>query len=98
MTKVTTTALTEFLLARIAEDEEAIGRTRRYLAQGDALIVGNVSRDRVLAECEAKRQIVEQHEANRTDLMRETDTHSWEVRVLARVYAVHPDYEERWSI
>ena len=46
--------LTEFLLARIAQDEEAA----EEVLQWDVVAV---SRHRLLAECEAKRRIIEEH-------------------------------------
>lgn len=57
MTKTTTVTLTEFLLARIAEDEELADRVefRPYVGEG----VPQSLQGRVLAECEAKRRIVE---------------------------------------
>lgn len=77
--------LTDFLLSRITEDEVAtVGHLDVY-----------VQRER--AECEAKRQIVENAERNRTDLMRRCDLYSWEARVLAAVYADHPDYRQEWK-
>ena len=67
--------LTEFLLARIAEDEAAVTGHRGYLvlddvrrieADMDGYIAGDgstaiVGVGRVLAECEAKRRIVTEH-------------------------------------
>lgn len=51
--------LTDFLLARIAEDEtEANVMLRQYREGGD---VASRRWRRVLAECEAKRRIVEEH-------------------------------------
>jgi Family of unknown function (DUF6221) len=55
--------LTEFLLARIAEDEEQ-ARTSEPFRLGVWRIGGRVERtirDHVLAECDAKRRIVEQY-------------------------------------
>lgn len=51
--------ITEFLLARIAEDEAAADRVefRPYLGEGAPELLTA----RVLAECEAKRRIVESH-------------------------------------
>lgn len=96
--------LTEFLFARIAEDEaqarEAIAERKRVTRDGDepddrfaywpdlgapAVVVGG---ERVIAECEAKRRIVE--EAQRA---------IWfpYIRFLAAVYSDHPDYREEWK-
>jgi hypothetical protein len=81
---VKTMNLTEFLLARIAEDEGSPPTCSR-----------------VLADCEAKRRIVERHRSK-------PDTGGWycagcgddwpceDLRDLASVYADHPDYDEAW--
>jgi hypothetical protein len=100
--------LSEFLLARIAEDEAAARaqlelRAKRYPGEiaepGPAYEVDRgwwllADPARVLAECEAKRRIVE----------RVTDvawTGSYAVRdvvlgLLALPYAAHPDYRDEW--
>jgi hypothetical protein len=96
------TALTEFLLARIPEDE-AGAREAQALAniytdpQWHWLVAHNggsrwqqTSHDpaRVLAECEAKRRIVEWC----------SDFMQWPpLYALAAVYADHPDYREEWK-
>lgn len=68
--------LTDFLLARIAEDEAVI------LGGG-----GCDHWDRALAECQAKRLIVEDETSN-----------EWQpLRYLATVYVNHPDYREEWK-
>ena len=83
--------LTEFLLARIAEDEVVAREGGRWdggmeLAWRDVggiedvLVIGT---DRLLAECEAKRQLI--------DL---TIPHV--LRILALPYADHPDYRQEW--
>ena len=111
------TTLTEFLLARIAEDEapsrvrvrpEFVNRVV-YLSTGYAegsqrMLDGKVMTEeewaaitepvpptaRVLAECDAKRRIVEMavdgYEYNPNPTL----------RYLAAVYADHPDYREEW--
>jgi len=66
MSETTTQTLTEFLLARIAEDEERASRTSYYWNEGPDLLDHIETRHvdltaRVLAECEAKRRIVERH-------------------------------------
>jgi hypothetical protein len=74
--------LTEFLLARIAEDE------RRY--DGDRSDYG-YGWQHMLAECGAKRRIVEM-------MGRVVDEFANEVLyALASVYADHPDYREEWK-
>lgn len=128
-----TVTIAEFLLARIAEDEEAAtaatGKTWRVddetypmaiqVADSHRDVVsggrwggeGNVFEDgadahhiarhdpaRVLAECEAKRRIVERHLANRLasdEVEFETEL---VLRALASVYADHPDFREEWRL
>jgi hypothetical protein len=74
--------LTDFLLARIA-DLEAMARAE--LNEG--------WEDIVLAECEAKRRIVE----CATNM--HTSGPDWDeaCRFLALPYADHPDYREEWK-
>lgn len=93
--------LSEFLLARIAEDE-AMARDAQA-ANIDTVVHEHIERwdpARVLAECEAKRRIVEEH----PPFLRHCDTcHELDgpdvspcltLRVLAAVYSDHPDYDE----
>lgn len=90
--------LPDFLLARIAEDEAE--------AQKGALRagVGTGPRYRIVAECGARRRIVELHDgvlkrelaardasALGADLM-----HGDVLRLLALPYADHPDYRQEW--
>lgn len=109
--------LTEFLLARIAEDEEAAHgaaaamqsnygtgswdvRPDGRLGLGGGLSLGvgpvapHVARHdpaRVLAECEAKRRIVEEVLPIHPDY-----DPLYVQRLLALPYADHPDYQEAW--
>jgi hypothetical protein len=103
-----TLTLTEFLLARIAEDEADAEDAKRqgisYL--GDPLQdwMVEVYAPRMLAECEAKRRIVERFE----DLIGDRPPVSpldedgwvlvaWETLYdLASMYADHPDYRDEW--
>jgi hypothetical protein len=118
--------LTEFLLARIAEDEYAarafvneLGEARRWRCDE---VGGTVRRDgvppfglsdveattpthleaahiarhdpaRVLAECEAKRRIVEVALPGERD---DAGERFRILRILATVYADHPDYRDEW--
>ena len=79
--------LAEFLLARIAEDEELLTRHDRVCG-GDGEVWTEEARARVLAECESKRRIVEQYEFHRDqvtayrnprwrDAMNEDDKRNW---------------------
>jgi predicted NAD-dependent protein-ADP-ribosyltransferase YbiA (DUF1768 family) len=81
--------LTEFLLARIAEDEAAVGR---HLADASRTGWGDYP-VRVLRECEAKREIIRAFRLN--------DEHGstglgTAIRLLAAVYAGHADYRDEW--
>lgn len=116
--------ITEFLLARIAEDE-AVARDATALAEvpwratygrqvetahdgylvtpedehsrsddpTDAVSEHIARHDpaRVLAECEAKREIVRVYLSNPMSWQSEVA-----VRALAAVHADHPDYDESW--
>lgn len=107
------TALTTFLLARIAEDEEAA----KY---AEASWTSVPSTQRVLAECNAKRQIIKTHLDNESqvasyrsprwaDAMNDDDRLNWRkaearcaatesaVRLLAQVYADHQDFDPAWA-
>lgn len=124
------TTLTDFLLARITEDEEtaraATGapwaeRDVSYEpphAKGtsnvegdpwtvasvvnttDALHIARWDPTRVLAECEAKRRIVE--EFAKHDQRNSLEEQAWQawhliLRTLAKVYSDHPDYDPTWA-
>lgn len=114
-----TPALTDFLLARIKEDETLARDADIYLRSlhkhdrsPGLTIQGNRvwSTDRALAECAAKRRIVEQHasvhECEGLTLLCDVDTEDWQVtgyegpcytlRALAGVYSDHPDCRQEW--
>jgi hypothetical protein len=92
--------LTEFLLARIAEDE-IVAKMRQERASrfptrptpmeesyGHSHFVADPSSaSRILAECTAKRHIVERAVA---------ESDEWPLVVLATLYADHPDYLDEW--
>ena len=112
--------LAEFLLARIAEDE-AVAKSVHEVEPKSAAAVftslaaptGTVemSPARVLAECEAKRRIVELHSnagadwnlaycATCEDRFRH-DAAAWPcptLRALALPFADHPDFQEDWRV
>lgn len=123
-------ALADFLLARIAEDEEvaraaAEGQGATWASSGEDFVypdpppgnayvaVGPWDGDigpaaphiarhdptRVLAECEAKRRVVEEARAYSPEL-EHGDNGSWAFDVviahLAQPYAEHPDYDPAW--
>jgi len=92
--------LTEFLLARIAEDESG----------DDAQLVGSTRKDwsvRWKAECEVKRRIVDLHsgghECPGVGRMFWDDDADWTeacptLRFAALPYAEHPDCDEAWRL
>lgn len=99
--------LTEFLLARIVEDEAAALTPPRDdwprdldWTPGGIRVVDR----RWLAECEAKRQVVEQHDdwghVCPGGLNRWGEDEEWigcpTLLALALPYASHPDYDEEW--
>lgn len=82
--------ITEFLLARVAEDE---ARAEYVLKYGDW--GGLFKPPRILAECKAKRAIIAAIEQDYScgctialDVIAED---------LAAVYANHPDYQQAWA-
>lgn len=102
----------EFLLARIADDEaraKAVdaedwygvdawgdGPTEFYFDDGAP---GTPAR--VLAECEAKRQIVEMwltrnEQSEHPTIAAHATGLGLAIRVITGVYADHPDYDEAW--
>lgn len=99
--------LTGFLLARIAEDEFAArlayATEKRWVAQVGSGVLG-LSGAAVLAECEAKRGIVEQADGLLAKEVAAGDAsalgaklmHEIVSRYLALPYAGHPDYREEW--
>jgi hypothetical protein len=108
MTETRSLTLAEFLLARIAEDEDRIP----IVVKG-----GMLKFNRRLAECEAKRRIIELHHAievrdwNPQGYCAECTDSGWveavdgaypvgmpcrTLRLLALPYADHPDYREEW--
>jgi hypothetical protein len=97
--------LTEFLLARIAEDEE----TAQAATVDDPYWLEHIydnphivawSPDRVLDECEAKRRIVEElcyvgGPGEPEWVPYDLDSQSI-LQLLAAPYANHPDFDEDW--
>lgn len=89
------TTLTDFLLARISEDEawwRGSGAYARDCQECAALSDHEPNRptvDRLLTECEAKRQAVAFSEGH-------ARWSNFVLRALAAVYADHPDYRPEW--
>lgn len=99
--------LVEFLLSRIAEDEDAAGRARSHNG-GGAFANDNygcllVQPERVLAECAAKRDLIE-WAAGITSLRMMGDPDAPRpvemdvLKVMACVWADHPDFDVRWRL
>ena len=96
------TTLPDFLLARIAEDERRVEFVRGFIPdEGDQGEYINPAR--VLAECEAKRRIVEAsrsyHESDQDPDPDDPDggwALSIALRALALPYADHTDWREEW--
>lgn len=94
--------LTDFLLARIAEDEA--GAVRQLSEATTQRPQGSSAREigpdaagsptRVLAECDAKRRWIDwvEHEST-SDLTAEQRV---SLRYMALPYATHPEYRDEW--
>lgn len=99
-----TLTLTDFLLARIAEDEAQATRSKEDAATGKTLGVPaswvTAVADRVLAECEAKRRIVNMA----WDHFGEDD-YAWGMEEakrqilleMAQPFADHPEFRAEWK-
>jgi hypothetical protein len=110
VTDTQTLTLADFLLARIAEDEEAAREVGPYLLRSSQRTsIAHADRwhpTRVLAECQAKRRIVgrlaaaERAAKGATTEYAEGYDHGIldAARFLALPYADHPDYCEEWSV
>jgi hypothetical protein len=97
-----TLTLDEFLLARIAEDEQAAIAADIADYDNPVRSTGSLTPWRLRRECEAKRLIVGLH---RTYINEENEAVCAEclfvspcktLRTLALPYADHPDYLEEW--
>ena len=87
--RMSTPTLTDFLLARIAEDAEWALREPRC----ECSVHEPGCAPRILDECEAKRRIVDKV----YDVRGVAGIHLDEVlRLLALPYADHPDYRDEW--
>jgi hypothetical protein len=94
------TTLVEFLLTRIAEDEARAKYDDPHWADCKHFVMFSEGglpcscglESRLLAECEAKRRIVEDATDVPTISMRRV------LRLLALPYADHPDYKPEWAV
>ena len=98
-----TLTLTEFLLARIAEDEARLDRiVPADESKGGIGLSLNDGLRRWQRECEAKRSIIEMHDAMPAEnvyCMTCDENHDWPcatLKTVAAVYADHPDFREEW--
>ena len=114
MTDVTTMTLTEFLEAHFAEDEaEQIDYDRngpRGWHDARCDLVGSEGTRacdcgipaRVLAECAAKRRIIDATRAGFPDEDRYSmgwhDARLWVLRFLVQPYADRPDFDQAWRL
>lgn len=92
----------EFIAARIAEDEAAAGELEEsgpgHSAVPTHLEVSPFTAARVLAECAAKRKILENVPLV-TDIPSQMGgTSEYVLMCLAAVYSWHPEYQEGWSV
>ena len=92
--------LGDFLLARIAEDEEQARPMVCLWPYDGGWSSTHVAR--VLAQCAAKHRIVEQHDETH-ECPQDGDSSGWwdgvpcgVLRRLSLPYADHPDYREKW--
>ena len=83
-------SITDFLLARIAEDEAAPPIALDYAEPGRCPHCGGVLEARWQRDCEAKRRILA--------FAVGTNDHYVMLTMLALVYSDHPDYDPSWSV
>jgi hypothetical protein len=86
-----------FLEARIAEEEAA---ARQGLESGEPALapLGWFDPVRVLAECTAKRKILENVPLVADVPSAIGGTSDYVLMCLASIYSSHPDYEEGWAV
>ena len=88
--------LPDFLLARLAEEEERV-RSITWMGQTQSGL------DSMLRQIEARRRVVEMHSGDHVCALRDRDEvpdPGWcpTLRVLAEPYDAHPDYDEGWRL
>lgn len=93
--------ITDFLLARITE-EEAVARVAQHIPEA-AMNITRWHPARVLAECASKRHIVQYLgacEMGRDHIAADDAAYRavwWVMSQMAKVYSEHPDYREEWK-
>lgn len=96
-------SITDFLLARIAEDEARAGWARLGDTRWETDNYGQdfLTPTAVKAECVAKRAIIESCYGDHEDAMASkndsTEAASEVLYALAAVYKDHSDYQQEWS-
>jgi hypothetical protein len=83
--------LTEFLLARITEQEI---RCRTLLETQQLTPAVHKALSVALRDCKAKRRIIDVQTGLIPD---DVDQFNWELMALADVYSDHPDWREEWA-
>lgn len=95
--------ITDFLLARIQEDEADAQTDAEEMAkssvsiQFDCATQARFTPARVLAECAAKREIIRWWVDGLIGYVRVDDELTNPLLPLAAVYKDHPDYRQEWS-
>jgi len=96
--------ITEFLEARIAEDEAAARADSDEMARSSVSIQFDCDTQvrfnpaRVLAECEAKRAVIGWWIEGLIGYVRVDDELTCPLLPLAAVYKDHPDYQQEWAL
>jgi hypothetical protein len=92
----TKTDLAAFLLARITEDKADIEGAR--ISDSPTWWEPDCwSRERALAECDAKRRLVEELARMEVEEVGWDDIEEWVMSCLALPYAGHDDYQQEWK-
>ena len=96
--------ITEFLEARIAEDEAAARVDFDEMARSSVSIQFDCETQarfdpaRVLAECEAKRAVIGWWTEGLIGYVRVDDELTNPLLPIATVYKDHPDYQQEWEL
>ena len=106
MTGTVDLTITDFLLARLAEDEALLATPTARRMVGRRMVEEPIERlpeylvrdrERWAAECRAKRAIVDECERSMLNDW-DSSTAEWIAAQLAAVYASHPDYDPAWEV
>lgn len=97
---MTAPSITGFLLARVTEDESEAPYKSMWI-DGCGMVPDDA---RALAECAAKRAIIEQHHVYALSIGEVQECGVGDglpcdtLQALAAVYKDHPDYQEEWAL